>query len=207
MAAVDPDEAAGPPALLQGGEGNPYEMAAAVGMQPGVVALRLGVGDVVDGDEADHPAEFHGYLIGGGHLRGAALPHQFGDPAHGLGEPLPADGFEDIVDGLQIEGLDGEALVRGDEDDQRRLGEARQQLGDIEPGQPGHMDVEEDHVDGGGAVGPRVERGTDPAQRLGGAGGALGAADPPVGPEQIEKLFERRFLVVHGQYAQHDAGV
>lgn len=203
MAAVDPYEPAGPPALLQCAERDPHQVASGVGVQPGVVALRLGVGDVLDGHEADHTAPFDRYLVGGLGGQRRPLPHQFRDPADGLGEPLLADGFEDVVDGLQVEGLDGEVLVGGDEDDQWGLGEAYQQPGDIESGQPGHMDVEEDHIDGGGVGRARVERGPDPAQRVRGTGRPLGSADPRIGPEQVEQLFEGGFLVVHGQYTQH----
>ena len=133
------------------------------------------------------------------------LGDQFGDPADGLGEAFLADGFEDVVDRFEVEGLDGEILVRGDEDDQRGLGEAGQQPGDIESGQPGHMDIEEDDVDGGGVGRRRVERGADAAQRVRGARRALGGADPRIGAEQVEQLFEGRFFVVHSQYAQHGA--
>ena len=57
-----------------------------------------------------------------------------------------------------------------------------------------------------GSSGPRSSAGSDPAQRLGGAGRALGAADPRVGAEQVQQLFEGGLFVVDGQGAQHDAG-
>ncbi|KPC88469.1 hypothetical protein ADL35_05495, partial [Streptomyces sp. NRRL WC-3753] len=72
----------------------------------------------------------------------------FGDAPDGFGEAFAADGLEDVVDGLEVEGVDGEALVGGDEDDERRARESGQQAGHVESGEPGHLDVEEEHVDG-----------------------------------------------------------
>src|SRR5690606_22427535 len=66
VAAVDADEAAGAPALLEGGQRDPHQVAAAGGVQPGVVALGLHVGDVVHGHEAGDPAEFDGNVVGVG---------------------------------------------------------------------------------------------------------------------------------------------
>ena len=43
------------------------------------------------------------------------------DAAHGLVEPLVAHRLEDVVDDVELEGVDRVLLVRGDEDD-RRLG-------------------------------------------------------------------------------------
>ena len=56
------------------------------GVQPGVVALRLDVGDVGAVDEPGHAAELDGDLLvaRAGAARGAAVD----DPAHRLGEPL-----------------------------------------------------------------------------------------------------------------------
>lgn len=109
---------------------------------------------------------------------GRPVGDEFGDPAHGLGEAFPADRFQYVVDGFEVEGLHGETLVRGDEDDQRGPGEPREQLGDVETGEPGHVDIEEDDVDGRRFIGRRAERATDAAQRFGGAQRALRAADP-----------------------------
>src|SRR4051794_18933329 len=121
-------------------------MAALRGVQACVVALRLDVRDVLDRYETGDAAEFDGYVVRVGLVhgyQGRGVP-QLGGPAHGLCEPLPADGFEYVVDGLEVEGLDGEALVGGDEDDERRLGEAGEQPRQVESVEAGHVDVEED---------------------------------------------------------------
>lgn len=178
------------------------------GVQAGVVALRLGVGDLVDGDEADDAAELDRDLVTRAVVDGRGpVPHLFGDPADGFGQALTADRFEDVVDGLEVEGVDGEALVRGDEDDQRGRGESGEELGDVETGETGHVDVEEDHVDRGRVVGARVHRAADAAQCLGRTGGALGAADTGVGAQEVEEFLQGGLFVVDGEYAQHEAGV
>ena len=68
-------------------------------------------------------------------------------PAYRLGEPVGAHRLEHVVDGVQVEGVDRVLVVGGDEDDRRRGRERRQHLGQLEPGQAGHPDVEEDRVD------------------------------------------------------------
>ena len=57
-------------------------------------------------------------------ISGAGAPSlmQLADPADRLGQPLGADGLEQVVDGGQLEGLQGAVLVGGDEDDGGRLG-------------------------------------------------------------------------------------
>jgi len=126
-------------------------------------------------------------------------------PGARLGEPFPADGFEDVVDGLEIEGLDGEALVAVTKDDERRLGEPGEELGDVETGQP-HVDVEERRRPPRGRGGRRR---AGPMRRR--ASVALVAPSAlrirGSGAEQVQELFESRFFVVHSQYTQHEAGV
>lgn len=138
---------------------------------------------------------------------GGAFADLFGDAAYGFGQALAADRLEDVVDRLEVEGVHGEALVRGDEDDQRRCGETGQELGHVESGQARHVDVEEHDVDRRGIVRSGVDGSADAAQRLGRAGGALGAADAGVGAQEVEELFQGGFFVVDGEYAQHEAGV
>lgn len=208
MAAVDAYEPPGAPALLQGGQRYPDEVTAGGGVQPGVVPLCLGVRDVVDGHEADDPAQFHRDLVGGRVVDGrGALTDLLGDAPDGLGEALAPHGLEHVVDGLEVERVDGEAFVGGDEDDERRRGEPCQELGDVEPGQPRHVDVQEHHVDRGRVVGPGVDCGPDAAQRLGGSRGALCAPDAGIGAQEVEELLQGGFFVVDGEYAQHEAGV
>ncbi|GAA4956227.1 hypothetical protein GCM10023238_23610 [Streptomyces heliomycini] len=123
-----------------------------------------------------------GVAGGGAALRGGA--------ADGLGQPFLADGLEHVVDGLQVEGLDGEVLVGGDEHDERRPGEPAEQPGEVEAVEAGHLDVEEDDVDGLGPVGARLQGAVDAAQRLGGVAGALGAGDAGVGVQQVEQFLQ-----------------
>ncbi len=134
-------------------------------------------------------------------------PHLFRDPAHGLREPFAADRFEHVVDGLEVEGVDGEALVGGDEDDERGRGESGEELGDVQAGEARHVDVQEDDIDGGGVVGARVHGAADAAQRLGRPGGTFGAADPGVGAQEVEQFLQGGWFVVDGEYAQHEPGV
>jgi hypothetical protein len=77
----------------------------------------LGVEDVLDRDEPGHAAELDRDVLGVGRLRHggggrraarvglraaplAAGGHLLGGPAYGLGEPLPRDRLEHVVDGL-----------------------------------------------------------------------------------------------------------
>ncbi len=209
MAAVDADEAPGAPALLQGGQRDAHQMAALVGVQPGVVALGLDMGDLLDGHEAGHAAEFDGYVVRVGLVHGypGSGADQFGGPPDGLAEALLADRLEDVVDGLEVERLHGEVLVRGDEHDQRRLGEPGEQPGQVEAVETGHVDVEEDDVDRLGPGGPRLQRPVDPAQRLGGVPGARRAADPGIGVQEVQQFLQRGAFVVDSQGTQHERGV
>ena len=101
---------------------------------------------------------YAGFLLLGG--RAADL---LGDPAHRLSEALSAHRLEEVVHRLEVEGLDGEVLMGGDEDDQREPGEAGQQPGDVEAGQSRHPDVEEQHVEGVLAAGSGLQGPADPA--------------------------------------------
>src|SRR5689334_1541751 len=155
-------------------------MAALGGVQTCVVAVCFDVGDVLDGHEAGDAAEFDGYVVRVGLVDG--YPRcgvlELGGPPDGFGQPLPPYRLEDVVDGLEVEGLDGEALVGGDEHDERRCGEAGEQPGEVESVESGHVDVEEDDVDGFGPAGSGFQGPVDPAQRLGRVARALGAGDP-----------------------------
>ena len=74
----------------------------------------------------------------------------------------------------------------------------RQHLGQLEPGQPGHLDVEEDRVD--------VEVLQDP-QRLGRRVAGEHLADPGVAFEQERELVEGRALVVDDEDPQQSGSV
>ena len=58
-------------------------------------------------------------------------------------ESLGAHRLEQIVERVQLEGLDGMPVVRGDEDDARRLLERSEVARHLEPAHAGHLDVEQ----------------------------------------------------------------
>ena len=95
--------------------------------------------------------------------------------------------LEEVVDGAQLEGLDGVLLVGGHEHDRRRRLKRAEHLGEVEPGEAGHLDVEEDRVDLLGLQHP---------QRLGRRVGWWHLADARVAAEQEGELVERGPLVV-----------
>ena len=159
-------------------------------MQSRVVAVRLDVGDVGAADEAgDAAALDRDLLVAVADRVSAALDH----PAYGLRQPVLAHRLEHVVDGVQVERLDGVLLVSGHEHDRRRLAEPGQHLGQVEAREPRHLDVEEDRVD--------VEVLEDP-ERVGGRVGGEDTADPRVALEQERQLVERRALVVDDEHAQ-----
>ena len=114
-------------------------------------------------------------------------------PAYGLGEALLAHRLEHVVDGVELEGVDGVLVVGGDEDRGRRGLEAGEDLGELDAGEPGHLDVEEDRVD--------LQLLQQP-QRLGGGVGGVHLGDPVVLLEQEGQLVEGRALVVDDQHPQ-----
>ena len=69
------------------------------------------------------------------------------DPADRLRQPVGAYRLQHVVDGLQVEGIDRVLVVRRDEHDLRRYGEARQHPSNVDAGQARHADVEEQCVD------------------------------------------------------------
>ena len=87
-------------------------------------------------------------------------------------------------------------------------GEPGEQAGDVETGEPGHVDVEEDHVDAALAVLGPASRAAPMSRRASVAQVApFGRADPGVGAQQVEEFFQGGGFVVDRQYAQHGAGV
>ena len=116
--AVDAHEAGVAPVLLEGGQRGADQVAAVGGVQPRVVALRLGVEHLAARDEPGHAAELDrdGVLVAA--APGAA--DRLDDPADRLGQPVVAHRLEHVVDGVELEGVDGVLVVRGDEHDRRR---------------------------------------------------------------------------------------
>ena len=94
---------------------------------------------------------------------------------------------------MQVERVDGVRLVRRDEDDRRWRPEPPEHLGELEPRETGHLDVEEDCVDLALVQG---------AERLGRRVAGDHLADPVVLVEEVLQLVERRPLVVDDQHAQ-----
>ncbi len=123
------------------------------------------------------------------HRVSAALDHA----AYRFREAVLAHRLEHVVDGVQVERLDGVLLVSGHEHDRRRLAEPGQHLGQVQAREPRHLDVEEDRVD--------VEVLEDP-ERVGGRVAGEDTADPRVAFEQERQLVERRALVVDDEHAQ-----
>lgn len=97
--------------------------------------------------------------------------------------------------------------MRGDEHDQRRPGEPGEQPGEVQSVQTGHLDVEEDDVDGVGTAGARLQGPVDAAQRLGRVARSLRRADAGVGVQQVHEFLECGPFVVDSQGAQHERGV
>ena len=87
------------------------------------------------------------------------------------------------------------------------FGEPGQQPGEVEAVEAGHVDVEEDDVNGFGPAGTGLQGPVDPAQRLGRVARALRAADAGIGVQEIEEFLQGGLFVVDGEGAQHDSGV
>ena len=98
-------------------------------------------------------------------------------------------------------------VVGGDEHHQRRAGQPGERAGQVQAGQPRHVDVEEDHVDARSAVRTGAPGAVQQPQRLGGVLRAVGVRHPGVGAQQVEQFGQLGRLVVHRQYAQHDRAV
>ena len=139
-------------------------------------------------------AELDGDLVVGSRRRAAAA---LDDAAYRLGQPVLAHGLEHVVDRVELEGVDGVPLVGGHEDDRRRLLEAGQHLGQLEPGQARHRDVEEDPVD--------LQLLEDP-QRVGGRVAGEHLADPGVALQQEGQLVQCGTLVVDDEHPQARGG-
>ena len=110
------------------------------------------------------------------------------------GQPLGADRFQQVVHGGQFEGFQGAVLIGGDEHDGGRLAAARDDAGDVQAGERGHVDVEEDGVDVLGLEG---------AQRLGPGGRAVDGADPVIPAEQEGQFLDGGQLVVGDEDVNH----
>jgi hypothetical protein len=104
-----------------------------------------------------------------------------------LVEPPPRDRLAQVVDGGELERVDGGVVERRDEDHGGRALEAAQHARDLEAVEAGHADVEEHGVDA--ALGERH-------QRLLGRGRGVDAVDGRRRREQPHEVLERWQLVV-----------
>jgi hypothetical protein len=115
--------------------------------------------------------------------RAAQAPHL----VERLGEALGAHGLHQVVHRLHLEGRHGVLVVRGGEDDGGQVGVRPRER---EPVEPGHVDVEENHV---GAVAPDALEGLEAVR---GVAGHVGARQ--LG-QHAQQPAARRRLIVHHQ--------
>lgn len=162
--AVDAEEAAGVEALLDRGHGFANEVGFAADVEGDIVVGGFDPVDFVLTDEEHAAGGFDsktgGFLVAlfefveklenaGVALRGGGLA---ADAVEGFFEACGVEGLEEIVDGVDFEGTEGELVVSGDEDDggDGCWGEA---LEEVEAGETGHLDVEKQDIGGlGGEV-------------------------------------------------------
>jgi hypothetical protein len=135
------------------------------------------------------------------------------------GQPLGADGLEQVVDRPDLVRVDGPVVVGRDEHDRRRHRHRREHPRQLQAVEAGHADVEEHDLDVG-AVGhpgaahgvgePAVDRtgrgglahalpAVQDAERVGGVRRFEHGADAGVLAQQVGQFFESRKLVVHGE--------
>ncbi len=98
-----------------------------------------------------------------------------------------------IVQGMQLEGLNGAAVMRADEDQLGGAGEAPQHAGELETVQVGHADVEEDAV---------VGLAGDERQRFATVGGAFHLAHVRRAAQDPGEIVQRGALIVDGEQHQ-----
>ena len=118
-------------------------------------------------------------------------------PRQRLRDPRPRHRLHQIVQRPQLEGLDRRRLVRRDEDQRGRAGEAPQHARELDPVQPGHAHVEEDRV----VVLPTRER----VQRLLARLGRRHLAHRRLRAQHPREIVERGALVVDGEDAERHA--
>jgi hypothetical protein len=196
---MDPDEASLGPAQLEVGDRLADQVAAGLGDESRVVALRLDPANVVAMDDAGDVPDTDRDALVGDRLRLFGRLSTGDDAPDGAVQPLAADRLEDEVDGGEVERLDGAGLVCGDEHDRRRLGEPRHGARQVEPRQPGHVDVEERGVD---------LMLCEQANRFGTGGCPPDPPDARITPQELFQLVEHGSLVVGDEHVdRRGAGV
>ena len=103
------------------------------------------------------------------------------------------DRLQQVVHGVDVERLDRVLVVGGDENDRHGRLAIHQLAGQLEPGQTGHLDVEEHEV--GRVAADRVDR----FEAVAGLGDDLDAAHLV---EDVAQLLARQLLVVDDHRAQ-----
>src|SRR5690606_9556706 len=171
----------------------------AAGMPDGDVFLvGAEIVDVVDIDEAqrvaharaDLPAPLAVALRQRRLLRGVrpagALQRRF--------QPFLAHRLHQVIGGLRLEGVDGEAVIGGGEDDRGRRGEARKMARALQPVHARHANVQQHHV---GVVLDDLAKRFFAVARF---ANHFRASDRLQHATQAES---RRRLIIHDQYAHH----
>ena len=157
----------------------------AVGLDPVdgvVVEQRLRAAGADDGDLLDRWS------------RSPALARETLDDT---GQPLGLDGLDEVVEGLDGEGVDRVALVRRDEDDSWALATVEHEPRHFDSRHPRQFDVEEDDV---------VAHTLRERECLTRGSGLADDLDLGMRGEQVAQLASRRRLVVHDQRADAHTG-
>jgi len=115
------------------------------------------------------------------------------DALDGRIQPFGLDRLQEVVDRVHVKRLNRMPIIRGDEDQLGLDTGLEEPPGDLEPGQPGHLDVEHDEI--GGLRLNHLE-GFDPV------GGLAHDLDPRHLSEQEAHFFPRELLIVHDHRAQ-----
>ena len=197
--AVDSDETGGVEGGFQGADRLLLQVGFAGAVEGDVIVLGFDVVELVEGDDVDFRAVLDDDAVGA--VGGGALGCDFGGELafaqagfralEGAVEAVGAEGFEEIVDGVGVEGAHGVLVEGGDEDDG---GAGVDEFEDFEAVELGHLDVEEEEV--GGVLGD----GLYGFEAVGAFGGEL---DVGVGAEHLAQKGARQLLVVDNDGPQH----
>ena len=131
--------------LLELGKRNRGEVAVVVRVDAGIVVLGLDVANLVDGDEHLAAALHHGDAL----YRGVRLGLRLNARLHlvqGLVEAVRLDRLHEVVDGVDLKGLECILAVGGHKDYRRRVLKLVEHLCELHAVGLGHRDVKEDDV-------------------------------------------------------------
>ncbi len=201
IGAVHPDEASRVEGVGKARESLGFWELLPLALQDHVIILRLGHIELLDGDHMHSCALPHGdagpvatFSADGGGKGGRVRPRRVADALarapEGLGQPLRAEGLQDVVRGMHLESLHRILVVRGHEDDRDgRIEELR----DFEAVELGHLDVQQSDI-------RRALR-----CQANGLEAIRGLPDDAVAGlplEHLSKQHPRRLLIVHDQDAE-----